>query len=297
MKIIPITGKIGHWPTRPSYLDMVLGMSGGRSDGYSRWAPGWYADPADPRWLRYWDGTAWTMRRRPTPPPGAPPRKPSTSLPRRITEWFNTGTAAARFAKAVVALLVALGVIGGGGAVINGIVNSGSGPLLSSADLEQTVGGSWQATAATRQYLDFSCFSLPANPSKSQIEGLSETLGAKVYEVVDSFPTTAGASQAYANFTSTTNNCSWENTSKEGTTSQFTAVPDSNAPDLDSESSIWDIEGAPVDLGGATSHDGAICAVQSGNLDAFVYILVDNSNSPSLTTVENSIEPALARKL
>lgn len=279
---------------------MLSCVSGGRSDGYNRWAPGWYTDPADPTWLRYWDGTAWTMRRRPVPPSSEPPRKPATSLPKQITEWFNTGTAAARFAKAIVGVLVALGVIGGGGAVINGIVNGGHNPsdaLLSSADMEQAVGGSWQAIAATPQSLTFSCFPLPANPSKSQAGGLSEALGAKLYEVADSFPTTAAASQAYTKFTSTTNNCSWENTSKEGTTSQFTAVADSNAPNLDSESSMWDIEGVPVGLGGAPSHDGAMCAVQSGNLDAFAFIAVDTSNSPSLTTIVNSIEPALAHKL
>jgi hypothetical protein len=229
-----------------------------------------------------------------------PSKEQTTSLPRRITEWFNTGTAAARFAKAVVGLLVALGVIGGGGAVISGIVNGDHNPssaLLSSADLDQAVGGSWQTIAVTPQYLSFSCFSLPSNPSKSQTVGLSETLGAKLYEVVDSFPTTGAASQAYTSFTSTTNNCSWENTSKEGTTSQFTDVPDSNAPNLDSKSSIWDVEGVPVGLGGAPSHDGAICAVQSGSIDAFAFILVDTSNSPSLATVENSIEPTLAHKL
>jgi hypothetical protein len=77
-------------------------VSGGRSDGYSWWAPGWYTDPADPMWQRYWDGTAWTMRRRPLPPPSEPSREPATSWPKRITEWFDAGTAAARFAKAVV---------------------------------------------------------------------------------------------------------------------------------------------------------------------------------------------------
>ena len=279
---------------------MLLRVSGGRSDGYNRWAPGWYTDPSDPTWLRYWDGTTWTMRRRPMPPSSEPLREPATSLPKRIAEWFNTGTAAARFAKAVVGVLVALGVIGGGGAAINGIVNGDhnySGALLSSADMEQAVGGSWQAIAATTQSLTFSCFSLPTNPSKSQTVGLSETLGAKLYEVFDSFSTTAAASQAYASFTSSTNNCSWQNTSNEGNTSQFTAVPDSNAPNLDSASNLWDIEGFDVVLHDSSSHDGAICAVRSGNLDAFAYITVDTSNSPSLTTIENKIEPALAGKL
>ncbi len=172
-----------------------------------------------------------------------------------------------------------------------------SADLLSSANMEQAVGGSWQSIAATPPSLAFSCFPLPASPSKSEAVGLSEALGAKLYEVVDSFPTAADASQAYTSFTSTTNNCSWQNTTKEGNTSQFTAVADSNAPNLEAASSLWDIEGSDVSLDDSPSHDGAICAVRSGNLDAFAFIVVDASNSPSLTIIENNIEPALAGKL
>ena len=170
-------------------------------------------------------------------------------------------------------------------------------PLLSSAEMEQVAGGSWQSIAAPSQSLAFSCFPLPASPSKSETIGLYEALGAKLYEVVDSFPTAADASQAYTSFTSSTNNCSWQNTSKEGNTSQFTAVADSNAPNLDSASSLWDIEGFDVSLDDSPSHDGAICAVRSGNLDAFAFIAVDASNWPSLTIIEKNIEPALAGKL
>lgn len=68
------------------------------------------------------------MRRRPLPPSGEPSREPATSLPKRLTEWFDTGTAAARFAKAVVSVLVALGLIAGGGLVIKVIVNGGQNP-------------------------------------------------------------------------------------------------------------------------------------------------------------------------
>ena len=167
--------------------------------------------------------------------------------------------------------------------------------LLSAADMEQAAGGSWQSDAADPQ--SGTCFSLPASPSKSEAVELSEALGARLVEVVDSFPTAEDASHAYTSFTSSENNCSYENTDKEGVTSQFTVVPDSNAPNLDSASSLWDVEGVPVALGGSSSHDGAISAVRSGNLDAFAYIIVDTSNSPSMTMLENNIEPALARKL
>lgn len=167
--------------------------------------------------------------------------------------------------------------------------------LLSNADMEQAAGGSWQSDAADPQA--GTCFSLPASPSKSEAVGLSETLGATLDEVVDSFPTPEDASQAYTSFTSSENNCSFQNTDKEGVTTQFTVVPDSNAPNLDSASGLWDVEGVPVGLGGSSSHDGAVIAVRSGNLDAFAYILVDTSNSPSMTTLESNIEPALASKL
>jgi hypothetical protein len=169
--------------------------------------------------------------------------------------------------------------------------------LLTSADMAQAAGGSWEPLAANAQSLRFSCFPLPTSPSRSQAVELSESNGARLYEIADSFSSAARASQAYASFTSAANNCQWQNTNKEGVTSQFTVVADSNGPNLDSASSLWDIQGVPVALGGAPSHDGAMCAVQSSNLDAFAVIIVDSSNSPSMTILENNIEPALANKL
>ncbi len=170
--------------------------------------------------------------------------------------------------------------------------------LLTSAEMEQAAGGSWSLLAADAQSLRFSCFPLPTSSSTSRAEKLTEALGAQFYEVVDSFPSAASASQAYTSFVSSTNNCSWQNTNNLGTTSQFNDVPDSNAPSLDSASGLWDIQGAPVgSLNIQPSHDGAICAVRSGNLDAFAFILVDGSNSPSMTLLENNIEPALAKSL
>ncbi|NKY41392.1 DUF2510 domain-containing protein, partial [Cellulomonas septica] len=46
---------------------------------------GWYAVPAEPGTMRYWDGAAWTEHRQPLPPPAdsvpitAPPPAPSAS--------------------------------------------------------------------------------------------------------------------------------------------------------------------------------------------------------------------------
>jgi hypothetical protein len=169
--------------------------------------------------------------------------------------------------------------------------------LMTSAEMGQADGGSWSSDAASLQSLRFSCFPLPASPAKSSAEELSEMLGARFYEVVDTFPSTAAASQAYVNFASAVNNCQWQN-SNEGTTSQFTAVADSGAQNLDSASTLWDIQGTPIgNLNIQPSHDGAICAVRSGSLDAFAFIIVDSSNSPTMTELESSIEPAMANEL
>ena len=162
----------------------------------------------------------------------------------------------------------------------------------------QIAGGFWSPLAADAHSSSFSCFPLPGSPIKSAAVELEAGGGAKLWEFVDSFSSTAAASQAYAAFASTVNNCSWQSTSSAGTTSKFTAMPDSNAPSLDSASGLWDVEGAPEgSLNVAPSHDGAIIAVRSGRFDAFALIAVDASNNPSLTVLESNIEPALAGKL
>jgi hypothetical protein len=174
---------------------------------------------------------------------------------------------------------------------------SGNG-LLASDDMGETAGGFWSPLAADAQQLRFSCFPLPGSPVKSAAVELESGSGAKLWEVVDTFSSATSASQAYTNFANTVNNCSWQSTSSAGTTSKFTAVPDSNAPSLASVSGLWDVEGAPEgDLDVAPSHDGAIIAVQSGKFDAFAYVAVDTGNNPSLTVLESNIEPTLVVKL
>jgi hypothetical protein len=161
-----------------------------------------------------------------------------------------------------------------------------------------TAGGFWSPLAADAQQLSFSCFPLPGSPIKPAAVELESGSGAKLWEVVDTFSSATSASQAYTNFANTVNNCSWQSTSSVGTTSKFTAVPDSNAPSRASASGLWDVEGAPEgDLDVAPSHDGAIIAVQSGKFDAFAYVAVDTGNNPSLTVLESNIEPTLAGKL
>ena len=212
--------------------------------------------------------------------------------------WLTAGLAAIIVAIITVSAMHSSGGSGSSPGGSGSSTQTSSNTLLTSADMEQAAGGSWQPLAANPDRLRFSCFPLPANPSTSKAVELAEALGAQFYEVVDSFPSAASASQVYTSFTNTTNNCSWQHTNNVGTTSQFNVVPDSNAPNVASASSLWDIQGAPMgSLNVAPSHDGAVCAVQSGSLVAFAWVNVDTSNSPSMTVLENNIEPTLGRQL
>jgi hypothetical protein len=48
----------------------------------TQYPAGWYPDPADPRFLRYWDGVAWTEQRASqTPPPPPAPGTPASTQP------------------------------------------------------------------------------------------------------------------------------------------------------------------------------------------------------------------------
>jgi hypothetical protein len=178
--------------------------------------------------------------------------------------------------------------------------NSSSGPtvlsgngLLTSDDMGETAGGLWSPLAVDAKSLSFSCFPLPGSPLKSAAVELESASGAKLWEVVDTFSSTAAASQAYMSFANTVNNCSWQTTSSLGTTTKSTAVPDSNAPSLATASGLWDIEGAPTGSDVAAVHDGAIIAVQSGKFVAFAQVFVDYANNPSLTVLETNTEPAM----
>src|SRR5690349_4652903 len=53
--------------------------------------PGWYPDPQDPRWIRFWDGAKWTehvQRSLPVPPmPTSPPRRSAAAHSRGRAWW------------------------------------------------------------------------------------------------------------------------------------------------------------------------------------------------------------------
>ena len=61
----------------------------------AQWSPpaGWYPDPRDPRWLRFWDGTAWTAHTQPHVPTAPQPapmpaRSPASRSGARV--WWQT---------------------------------------------------------------------------------------------------------------------------------------------------------------------------------------------------------------
>ena len=86
---------------------------------------GWYADPQDPRYLRYWDGVAWTDQRAPLPqapppPPAGPvaPRSASAPYPARLQVDFaasyNRLTTFFRLVL-IIPIAIVMGVLTAGG--------------------------------------------------------------------------------------------------------------------------------------------------------------------------------------
>jgi hypothetical protein len=84
---------------------------------------GWYADPQDSRYLRYWDGLAWTDQRVPLPqgppPPGVVPSGPAaTPYPARLevdhAPSYNRLTTFFRLVM-VIPIAIVMGVLTAGG--------------------------------------------------------------------------------------------------------------------------------------------------------------------------------------
>ena len=97
-------------------------------------APGWYADPSDPRQNRYWDGAAWTEH----VSPGFPHvgDTPAGSAPRRSLRWLwiLLGVLAAVFVLiggcAAVGLVTLRGAVDAAGTAINDSVNAADAATL-----------------------------------------------------------------------------------------------------------------------------------------------------------------------
>ena len=73
--------------------------------GGSSAPPNWYPDPADPRFLRYWDGARWTEHTSPVPGSGAggfPPQQAQRQGGTNTALWIVLGS---------VGLLMVIGVL------------------------------------------------------------------------------------------------------------------------------------------------------------------------------------------
>jgi hypothetical protein len=98
----------------------------------------------------------------------------------------------------------------------------------------------------------------------------------------------------YAAFSSTMNSCPRKAPS-QGKTNIFIPVTSASARNLDTASSLWDIRSARADE--TPVHDGAVFAIQSGKLDAFIWVAAGSSGSLSIADLESKVDPMLARKL
>lgn len=205
--------------------------------------PGWYNDPHNPGYQRYWDGRSWTAMTRSAVPHGRPSEsnqahgkssKTNQSWIKTAADWFNTGTAAVRFAKALCALLVFLGVITVGNAVVGGGSGAGgsggggsgggstspanlSATLLQPTDLGVSGAVGWSQTQFTSGPAE-SCPSFPPNSDEHVMTALTyAAMGINLYEEVWKL---ADPNQAITTFENTASNCSYTDSSGNTVTFQ-----------------------------------------------------------------------------
>jgi Protein of unknown function (DUF2510) len=208
----------------------------------TRPAPGWYPDPSNPAYQRYWDGYAWTAATRTasvhdkSSESSQTHKSPTskTSSIKTVGDWFNTGTAAVKFAKALLGLLAFLGIITVGGAIVKIVINPPSpslpsnppvaGGTLSSALLQPSDLGASGAVGWSQTQFPPSSSNPPSCPSYPQSpEGHVDTaltyaaLGIDLYENVWKVANPDSVFSAYVN---TAQNCSFPNNSGNTVTLQ-----------------------------------------------------------------------------
>ena len=74
-------------------------------------APGWYRDPEDPAFIRYWDGGHWTDERRPRPswaPAMTPEEEAAHRAAMRRRRWYLRGAGSIVLGALVVLTLLAI---------------------------------------------------------------------------------------------------------------------------------------------------------------------------------------------
>jgi len=226
--------------------------------------PGWYPDPSNPAYQRYWDGNAWTVVTRTAPTHGNSSesdqtRKSSASKPsfiKSVADWFNTGTAAVKFAKALLGLLAFLGIITIGGAIAGGGGGTGGGggggggssgsrnstertlsaTLLQPCDLGACGAVGWSLTQFPSSSSNPpSCPSYPQNSEGHVSTALEDAAsGVDLYEVIWKVTDPSNAISTYMN---TAQNCSFTNNS--GNTATLQA--DDSAGSYGDESAVFTV--------------------------------------------------------
>ena len=212
-------------------------------------APGWYPDPSNPAYQRYWDGHAWTVVTRTAPTHGESSesnqtRKSSTSKTsfiKSVADWFNTGTAAIKFAKA---LLAFLGIITIGGAIAGGGGGGGGGnpvrtlsaALLQPCELGACGAVGWSQTQfPSPSSTPPSCPSYPQNSEGHVTTALTYAAsGIDLYEVIWKLTKPDNAISTYVN---TAQNCSFTNSSG----STVTLQADDSAGSYGDESAVFTV--------------------------------------------------------
>ena len=204
---------------------------------------GWYPDPTNSILQRYWDGHAWTAVTRTAPPherlsesnQTGKERSRKQSLVKTVADWFNTGTAAVKFLKALLSLLAFLGIITVGGVIARGgsggsggdsggsgggsgvTVNNSTPPVsLSSALLQPSDLGATGVFGWSQTQIPSSSGASPPCPSYPKLVGYVDTAlsdastGILVIEYVWKV---ANPAQAISTFVNTAQNCSFTDSS------------------------------------------------------------------------------------
>jgi Protein of unknown function (DUF2510) len=273
-------------------------------------APGWYTDPWNPAYQRYWDGHDWTVMTRATAPHSETSEsnqihgKSATSNRswiKTLADWFNTGTAAVKFAKALFGLLAFLGIITIGGAIAGGGSGGGgnnltpanlSTALLQPSDLGATGAVGWSKTQAPSSSSTPPCPTFPRNSEGHVFTALTYgSMGIVLYEDVWKL---ASPDQAISTFVNTAQGCSFTNASGNTVTLQA----DDSDGSYGNESVIYTVGVTSPGFQNETPTLGAYNAlIARGHLLAAVYLSTGTEGTLSQSMLSTVFGAAAKRLL
>src|ERR1022692_467389 len=268
--------------------------------------PGWYTDPWDPAWQRYWDGASWTAARSPLPTAGQSAGK-TESRSKKLREWFSvatdwleTGTALVRLLKTLLVLIGVLGPITLGGIGVKSILNnSGSVAALSSSLLQPSDLGSsglgWSQTQANSSVTP--CPSLPRQTRNRVSTALSDgATDVTLYEVVWKL---GNPQQVISSFANSAHSCSFrQNDPVSGSPEEVTyQSDDSLSATFGDASRVFSVGLTGLTFSDEPTTIGAYQAVIAhGDLLASVYVTTGTAGTMDSSTL-SSILAASAQRL